>query len=739
MKNVIILVALLICYQISSAQDFATPSLSVGVGKVLYEKGSLDAELIAEIIATKQDEVKRELMKRWVLKSVSGGSYIMKHFIAQNMETLLSEASADTKKKEMLKNAAELALVVGFAEYYMHYLKERCIEIKDFTVAYPDGNIAEKSEIDFILAYARSLDEDNRRDFLSLFFSKLEFDENFISDFEKKINAHKLNLGIISNDDRIRRDSAFYLSINLKEKILLSLFYFDLRPFSLYEPHPVSPTKSKAENASQLNQAIVSEFSSVVRSAQAYLTKPSYIVSYKNEKPYASERNGTYTSPNHILLDLVFLLCSKDENIRRLGFFQRLNVSQSEIERSLKLSTKNAFYFEHLTKTLNDKVSYVFRYYALFNSFSSRSNNQNSTSQSLAALQSEARNIIANVRGRVEGYMLEPEEKEVLKNLYSFLVTTDTTSSVLNDRANYLKNFALPTLVSLNLKTNGTYHDLTNTLDEFANRLSIEAYDKFKKDVCEDCNLQELNKLIKDFTAFTDLVTSISQLDKAETYDKIIKFIADLGELYSDKGVGDIVNAFVNAYDKYITVVKSENKLLIDVEGVAVDLFDRFGKNNKSRLGMYFTVGVNQVYANRSRNEKTDSTALVTYVSEKIGLRFNFVDIARQRAFSRYKRYPDKDKTIVKRTSYSKNPVVSNVHAIIYGSGLLYQIDELRSSNQFNYTVGGFAVGLTFFNGLDLNLGYAAEFGNIKNDFLNLSFDINFLEYLSALRKKNKK
>lgn len=126
MRSLVILVVLVSFARISYSQDFTTPSLSVGVGKVLYEKGSLDAELIAEIIATKQDEVKRELMKRWVLKSVTGGSYIMKHFISQNMEVLLSDASAETKKKEMLKNAAELALVVGFAEYYMHYLQERC-------------------------------------------------------------------------------------------------------------------------------------------------------------------------------------------------------------------------------------------------------------------------------------------------------------------------------------------------------------------------------------------------------------------------------------------------------------------------------------------------------------------------------------------------------------------------------------------------------------------------------------
>ena len=45
------------------------PSLAIGAGKVLAEKGNLDAELIQSIIATKQDEVRQEFAKRTILKS----------------------------------------------------------------------------------------------------------------------------------------------------------------------------------------------------------------------------------------------------------------------------------------------------------------------------------------------------------------------------------------------------------------------------------------------------------------------------------------------------------------------------------------------------------------------------------------------------------------------------------------------------------------------------------------------
>lgn len=132
-------------------------------------------------------------------------------------------------------------------------------------------------------------------------FPKLEYDSVFINSFVKELDSYSKSLSTsISDNERIKKDSLLYSGISLKKKVLLSLFYFDLRPFSSYQPHQVSPYKTKTLNLNAQNKVISEDFSKPP--SKAYLSKPLYLVSYKNMNSYASERNGSYTSPNHILL-----------------------------------------------------------------------------------------------------------------------------------------------------------------------------------------------------------------------------------------------------------------------------------------------------------------------------------------------------------------------------------------------------------------------------------------------------
>ena len=82
---------------------------------------------------------------------------------------------------------------------------------------------------------------------------------------------------------------------------------------------------------------------------------------------------------------------------------------------------------------------------------------------------------------------------------------------------------------------------------------------------------------------------------------------------------------------------------------------------------------------------------------------------------------------------------------MIYGSGLLYNIVDLKSETNFKYAITGAALGLEFFNGLEFNLGYAMpiipkdNIGQMLNKgFINIGFDIPIFEYLKAAREKRK-
>jgi len=77
---------------------------------------------------------------------------------------------------------------------------------------------------------------------------------------------------------------------------------------------------------------------------------------------------------------------------------------------------------------------------------------------------------------------------------------------------------------------------------------------------------------------------------------------------------------------------------------------------------------------------------------------------------------------------------------IIIGSGLLYNIVNLKSDNNFNYALIGTGVGLTFYNGLSVNAGLGCpytdnRFDLTKNMFFNLGIDIPIIDYITSLNK----
>ena len=757
------------CFNIGevAGQGFASPSLSVGVGKVLYEKGSLDAALIAEIIATKQDEAKRELTKRWIQNSISGGSYVVKNFVSNNLEILFSGSSADVVKKEMLKNAAELALVLGIAEFYLQDLHQRChsIKLEDYVKDYPDPKTITKSEIDFLLDYGRSLDPGNRIIFFRDFFEKVgTYDATEINDLKSKVNTHLLRLKTATREVRIQQDSTFYVSLDLKNKIILSIFYYNIRPFSDNEPFTAWSFNSKKldvnpfidvqtnENKNNEKKAIGGlNYQKQETGVSNFLPKPILLPTYRNKAPYSSERKGKtkFWSPNHMLLDLVFLECIESEPIKQLGFFHSLNANRDEIhDMNMMFQNANRTYFiKFIQETIKKKIEYVFSNYTIFSALGEVKNLENSA-ESIIVNESRITDLIARVRVAIsnarpglESYSPTQEEKEAFENLYRILIASHEQSIELNDQSNYLKNQLLPLLASINLKTNSAYEEVQTILLELSKAFQSLAIAKLTDKICKDspnCLVFEFEK----YKSYIQLAQTVSKLDKVETYDKIIKFISDIGGIYSDRGVGAVVNSFVNAYDKYVIVIKEENRLQIDVEAAAVDLYERYTKNSRRNFGLLFTVGVNYAHQNYLKppdevtGERKRLENDITFVGEKIVLKYRIWNYTKRKSMG-YQASSNYNKSITSVPSYNSKPFVTDIHAIGYGSGLMYKISELNSnSGQLSKPIAGLSVGVSFFNGLDLNAGVAAEIGLARNLFYNVSFDINFTEYLTALRKK---
>ena len=117
--------ASIILFSIQGKAQHLGPSLTASTSKIAYEKGTLDSEVILELVATKQEEIRSELMHRLVLNHFECGSFATWNFVRSNLNLLIDEKDKRVMTKEMLKNATELAIVMGISEYYLKFLANK--------------------------------------------------------------------------------------------------------------------------------------------------------------------------------------------------------------------------------------------------------------------------------------------------------------------------------------------------------------------------------------------------------------------------------------------------------------------------------------------------------------------------------------------------------------------------------------------------------------------------------------
>jgi hypothetical protein len=194
------------------------------------------------------------------------------------------------------------------------------------------------------------------------------------------------------------------------------------------------------------------------------------------------------------------------------------------------------------------------------------------------------------------------------------------------------------------------------------------------------------------------------------------------------------------------------------VEDIITRIYDRYANRQSSIFSLYFSIGVNQSITSNftyqsllpdSTGFDIDTLKSVAFVSEKIGFKVKIVDFKWRRSFSVGETYQTrlfkKDRTV--RKFMSNKPLVSDIYFVTYASGLLYKVANLTTEEEFNDPIAGVGLGVSFFNSLDLNLGYNWPLQSDndffdsfkKNGLLTIGFDIKITEYLSALGKKRQK
>lgn len=313
-----------------------------------------------------------------------------------------------------------------------------------------------------------------------------------------------------------------------------------------------------------------------------------------------------------------------------------------------------------------------------------------------------------------------------------------------------LKTELLPQLGYFNLKYGGQVSEVMDLFEGLLAHLQNEIYEPILERFEDEFDafsapFQEIfgngNMMQLSYLKFFE---KLDQLDKMETYYYLLQDVLEAGELSGNRDVANAMNLILESVEKYTEFDGENDRIDIDVESVIQTLYLKYGNRDKNPFNFYMTLGLNTNFAfnpDTSKNYVNFNSA-----SEKIGMKINLYN-AKLRSSYAYgegkARNTDKPNEKEELNYRSEDPILSDVHVLIFGSGLLYQVANLTTSENIGSTFIGAGLGTTFYNGLCFNAScmfpiYEDQGFGLKSPYFSIGFDIQFVDYLTALNKKRK-
>lgn len=801
MKKFLALVFFVGSFCLALQAQIGPPGLSIGTDEVLFEKGVLDVDLVAEIIAEKQAELKQELAKRAILNlNLSEGPYLTYDYANNVITALLEHKDKNVIKKQILESSTETAIVVALTEAYMQIHKTKLLGLE--------------------LAYLEMMGDSTETN-----WKVNRFNNKFI-----KMTTLERPRYIGKQAMRDRYDSIYVQN-------------FDTSQFIRPLPHEVteeirkepvtSPFSTREERDEWYKDSKILTVKKRKKGSSGLGALPKVFHVYKLKDLGVYRGYNFYTYLNYLLLDKTLEVCRKNDALQRLGFFQKnfdetafrershyyrfkreyqeidleldeeeaaiqklekklrtrlngdqLNSSGEQAQIALdsrsisKRKTKLQEAKDHHEKvriflekldaiavsldntidknlefadvilnrpkvSFQDEMIEIVEYRDNLKRFSQFLNYHkfkpggDSTFWSNSVRNKEAlshlikdlsQNIFQDVLKLDLKYVELTEKDDLilqeLGELVHYSINFQSTEAYTDyERWAQAINKIIPRLISINSKSKNQLSAAIQDLERLKmaiNRIQyaqalIEIFtnERLFKDVSGDD--------LKDYMA--EVFKVLTSLDQASSYDQVAKWIVDVGNIFWDLSKSRLMNNLSNL-QAYLTMDEESNRVDIKVDDFILYLGNQYINDISPRLSLYFTVGVNNTLA----FNVPDTAKNFNFASEKIGLKFKLYDFVQRNSYTS-RHYIARQK-----------PFVKDIYVLGYGSGLLYQIESLKTENALNGSTVGLIFGVHFFNDLDFGIGPSMVRILDDNKFaLSASFDIPIVEYLSRLGKKKNK
>lgn len=677
------------------------PTLQIGLGGVNFQKGVFDYDLLSELIAQRQKEIKVRLVKNMFLNNSGMQSAVMYNFIDNLIETLLTETDQETQVKNIMEEIVNTTFTVAFLEYY--------ICIKNASI-----NDLLNKLLESVLIDEKKLSQYYKK---SIAKKKFDYEDNDIQKsytIEKRYNNVR-KIGLPLNTDFVGQ----ICIRSLKDFSGVCFFGigFEGTSFNIYNKN--DSLSSYTQNNSNEKEYLAEKLSindmmlSVVLDISAHVLRNNKTIKamglYRNNYSYSIENLYSYysiTDPDvkqqiSILKDT--MSSTLDNLLQSVGYFYYLNslidFSYKKKDKALIISQKNVPFSKIELNVIADniltRVSYI-----------------KDTANLLDVV------TIVNFCERIKRLEIDTTKVNLL-------------SEVLYD----LNQNVMPASQLLGMKYRGLY------IYEDLNKMKGMFVGALLRNVRTDISMES------DF-AFLRMLGALYQFDDIKTYSFFLNSLENIVDIFPNDETRSILNKLVNNTKRFISVGKdtSERDIIsIDIEGFLTSI-QKTPYNKWRWLEFNFTLGANYAFFPRD-SFIVDSSRLqnFAYFGEKLGFKFKLYDWEYKRQFNKgdtYKYWGAYHKSIMR----PQQPVVSNVHLLVFGSGILYNL--IKSSNQQNFdrVIVGVGGGVTFFNNLDLNVSWGlpisvspGENGKLLyNSFLNIGFDIQFIDYITALDKKRR-
>ena len=681
----------------TQAQVATPPSLEVGLSKVLGSKGTIDLQVLAQLIAEKQGELKKEFIKRSVYNHLEGQSYVLWEYAYSSMDILLESNDGQSIKKNLLEQSTNLAVCYVFAEFY----SQISLGLHKTLPKNKQGQVNNVLETLYQLS-------DKRDSGISLSKFVTEKEQSsiklFVQGVEKTVNVSQLFLDMtfdILSQNKIAEELGFFQS-----NFPLGVGYY--------------------QQTSKYHQGL------------------------KSDK--ATQIQGIY---NIMKRDLDFLMTN---------FLLIKHISRSELslDSLIVVHTKAVDYlYEQLYNTQDDSLSQLPRVVPTDTKVKLISQN---LFQQISTIYQDLNQLqLADSNWR----KMPNEEQlsiQIVDNLLAFGRFQAGGSAHFEPYDLYWNESSVkPLLLELTTKYafNPKYLSIS---DQFNSVISLKVLKQFKESL-DSKEFKGLSSMpISEVLKSLNLLLRLDELDFAETYELVLQASNRVPEWMECESTDcarsfGFVKAITDNLKKYTTVNKDSNTVDIAVEDLILRLYEKFGNRQKKTVDLYFSIGVNQSISSNLTFSTLipDSTGFpidtvrsnlnsVAFAAEKIGVKIKILNVKRNHNLEIGERPDSKSKPgwWSKKTFRSKDPVVSDVYAVVYGSGLLYQLLDLRTSNNFDDPIMGLGLGVSFFNALDFNIGYnwpLKDDGGLFDKFSSealwtISFDVRISEYLARLTKK---